>query len=577
MAHEKLKVPKIRPRTFLKANLQEIVDEETGEAGANKRTNRRNQPRKTQMIFLDVKQKLAEMCQESQEMTKNMEGMVRGMDKASRSSLSGSGLAPFKDESFLRSLNVPQIEEVDEEQFSEDFVRDKAFSLKVKDEIAKCKGKMGEYVELIREMTMEVERVDQENEILCDDLEAAQNKLDEAEEHMEKLQTECDQWNKKFLAVLGELEQSKRVSEEVEEKLDESRKENEQLRRKNASLGEGEVFKDFERLIQENDQLKTELQNVEIERAEVKRQKVDLEENVHVVQDENNDLSEQLQKLIEKKDFFLKKLEKMEVDQEQKQRKLEGDREKQSETLLAKIDQLERENRELTEEVRRLGTRNLELESEINFRDGEENLGLASQLESSKFLMDMTGEIQFGADVDKEINLTDLDVEMGDSGRISLGEGDCNEAILGQPLQEEMFEELAEKRERIENLEKERDRILRTKKEEISEVEEKLIQAQKDGEFKIESMKKRWAHEAKMWKKERKKMTREIKQMEKKLVQLKVQTSNLLVEKDELEMLLSKKIRLLRIKVEEYEKDIRRFNQISKIKNNKGFWDKLFN
>lgn len=538
--------------------------------GASKRANRGNQPRKTQMIFLDVKQKLAEMCQESQELTKNMEGMAKGLRRGNTGGLERSSIG---EESFMKGLRVPQIEEVDEEMFEEHFVRDKAFSLKVKDEISNCKSKMGEYVELIREMTLEVERVDQENEILCDDLEAAQSKLEETEAHMERLQRECDEWAKKFMTVLEELEKSRRAGEEAEEKCGEWRKENEQLRKKNQSLGQGEVLKDFERLLQENDQLKKDLENVESEREEMSRQKVDLEENVHVVQDEYNDLSERLKQVMQKKDFFLKKIEKMQVDQEQTKRRLEGDREKQLETLQTRIAALERENRELTDEVRRLNTRNLELESEINFQDGEENLGLASQLESSKFLLDVTDDLHFGAEPEKELNLTDLD--MVGSGRLSLADEDM-ERVLGEPLQQEVFEELAEKREQIESLEKERERILRTKKEEISEVEDKLIQAQKDADFQVESLKKRWAHECKMWKKEKKRLKREIKQMESKIVQLKVQTSNLFVEKDEIEMRLAKKIRLLRIKVDEYERDIRKFNQISKIKDKKGFWGKLF-
>ena len=42
---------------------------------------------------------------------------------------------------------------------------------------------------------------------------------------------------------------------------------------------------------------------------------------------------------------------------------------------------------------------------------------------------------------------------------------------------------------------------------------------------------------------------------------------------DELEMVLSKKIRLLTIRIQEYEKNIKEFNMISRMKDKKGFWN----
>jgi hypothetical protein len=540
-----------------------------------RRPNRRNQPRKTQMIFQDVKQKLAEMCMESEEMTKNMNGIEKNIKNkdSRRLSLGSDSSINFGNESFMRTLKIPEIEEVDEEEeFEEDMVRDKAYSIKIKDEISNCKSKMLEYMDLIKEMTLEVERVDQENEILCDDLEAEREKVDQYEIRIENLQQEKDDWTKKFLAVLDELEKSNRLNDEIEEKLVEKEKEVIILNKQTRKIGgEEEVLKDIEMLLTENDKLKSELTKLKNEREETKRQNIDLEENVHEVQDSYNDLNVKLKMVMEKKDFFMKKIKEIENDKIQSERMIKTDLNEQIMNYENELKRLQTENRELNDEVKKLRTKNLELQSELDFQgDKDMDFGLTSQLENSKFLLDITQDMG-DSNFHKDLNMTDMNIQ--DSYDQKMLEPEDEQNNYGN----EMLEELRQKKEQVEELEGEKERILKSKQEEILELEDKLIQKQKDLEFEISSMEKRFAHEKKIWKKEKKKLTKEMKQMEKKLVSLKVQTSNLFVEKDEIEMQLSKKIRLLTIKIQEYEKNIKEFNMISKTKDSKGFWKKLFN
>ena len=131
---------------------------------------------------------------------------------------------------------------------------------------------MEEYKDLIEEMTLEVERVDQENEILCDDIEAMQQKYDENEVIMESLREENEGWNKKFLAVLGELEKTKRTCEEVEEKNNDLKKEVVKAKERRLDIEDNEeVMKDFELLLKENESLKKQIEYVKVEKEEVEQ------------------------------------------------------------------------------------------------------------------------------------------------------------------------------------------------------------------------------------------------------------------------------------------------------------------
>ena len=596
-ANEKAKLSKIRPIGLLRtglADLNKTMDDSSSvysvqTTQSSRRPNRRNQPRKTQMIFQDVKQKLAEMCMESEEIKKNMDGMVLNLKKnrGKRKSLGPDLSLNLGNESFLKTMDIHEIKEVeeDDEFLDDELIRDKAFSVQIKDEITNCKTKMEVYVQLIQEMTHEVERVDQENEILCDDIEAMNNKLEEYEEHMEKLQGECQEWTKKFLKVLSELEESKRVNEEKDEKLVESEKEIEKLKRRSISFGQGEeVMKDFKNLLEENNKLKIDLKEIEYQKDLAKREKDNLEENVNEVQDSYNNLNSILKKVVEKKDFFKKQIKKIEENHKIVDNELKETTNNEIEILKEKVTQLSNENRELTSEVKSLTIKNLELESEINFQKGNSlNSGLNSQLESSQMLLDMTYDAGV-SDMYRDLEGVDkILIESHDQSffekKIGMTENHDQtfNSVLEGSYNNQVFEELGQTKERIEQLESEKITILRNKKDEINEIEDKLIQTQKDAKFEIEKVEKRFKHESKIWKKEKKKKSKEIKQLEKKLVQLKIQTSNLFVEKDALEMKLCKEIRLLKIKVSEYEKNIKEFNKISKTKDKKGFWDKMFN
>ena len=588
-ANEKIRASK--PRMFLRAkfpDLNSTLDDASGFSSVQtmqRRQNRRNQPRKTQMIFQDVKQKLAEMCMESQEIKRNMEGMAKTLKNKKRKSLNKDLSLNLGNESFMRTMEIHEIEEVEEEEEEEDFVRDKAYSLIVKDEISNCKSKMDEYVELIKEMTLEVERVDQENEILCDDMDALGQKVDELEEHNEMLLKECGEWNKKFLTVLSELEESKRANDEIDEKLIESNKEIEILKKRPVHLEEGnEVIKDLENLLEENTKLKEMLKKTEFEKNLVNQEKNNLEENVSEVKNSYNNLNSIFQKVVEKKDFFKNQINKIEQKHKIDDKELKLNLENEILTLNEKVKKLENENRELNSEVKILSIKNLELESEVNFQNNQNfNEGLNSQLENSQMLLDVTydaGVSEMYKDLegnDKIFTESHNQSLFGKKQDKTMNNDDSLNNILGESFNQEIYHELGDKNEEIKKLENEKMEILRNKKDEINEIEDKLIQTQKDALFEKEKLQKRFGHESKIWKKEKKKKNKEIKLMEKKLVQLKIQTSNLFVEKDELEMSLTKQIRLLQIKVLEYEKNIKQFNNISKTKDKKGFWDKMFN
>lgn len=117
---------------------------------------------------------------------------------------------------------------------------------------------------------------------------------------------------------------------------------------------------------------------------------------------------------------------------------------------------------------------------------------------------------------------------------------------------------------------------MKAKKEELQDLQERLISAKKDAEFELESAEKRFKFESKMLRKEAKKLSKQLKQMERKMVSLKLQACDVIVEKDELEIRLSKQVKILRARVEEYERDIREWNLMSKTRDQRGFWDRLF-
>jgi DNA repair exonuclease SbcCD ATPase subunit len=485
----------------------------------------------------------------------------------------------------MKTLKIPEITEVNEDE--EDDTRS-VFSVQVKDEISHYKDKMQEYMDLIQEMTDEVERVEQENEGLYDDIDMLTRQLEEGEMHMAKLKGESNGWTKKFLTVLQELEDNKRGYEELEEKFKDSQKELEILRRQNkGKVGGEEVLEDMQVLFRENENLKNELSKVKVQKEEISKQNMALEENVNNVQSSYKLLSSQLMEAIEKKDFLQSKIHVMQQDQETTEKLMEINQEEEVMNLREKVELFKNENRQLTTEVKTLRTKNLELESELNFLNQKDNhLGLTSQLETSRMLLDMTqdiGNTSIYGGFNKTMNMTNFNINESDQmSMLSKHQGNTNnpdepfDKILGESLNQEVFEELEQKKREIEELKVEKERILANKKEEISELQEKLIQCQKDFDFKIEAMEKRFKHDSKMMKKQNKRKTKELKQMERKMVQLKIQACDMIVQKDELEIGLTKQIKILRARVNEYEQDIREYNLMNKTRDNRTLWDKLF-
>lgn len=369
--------------------------------------------REASRVFRDVKRKLAKICSESEEMTRNMEGMFRSLSRnpehpRRRSSLqANTSFQLDKNESFFKTLKVPEITEVTEEE--EDDTRS-VFSIQVKDEVGHCQSKLQEYLDLVQEMTAEVERVEQENQLLFADVEALALQLEEGEEHRAKLQGECNGWTKKFLNVLQELEDSRRDSQVLEERLHETQKECEALKKKAGShIKEEEVLQDLQLLFKENEQLKSELKTIRDKELEATKQKQVLEENVDHVQKSYKLLSSQLMDVMDNRDFLQSQLALLEKDQLSSELRREKLQEDEVGGLRARLVSLESENRQLQGEVKAARTRNLELESEVNFLNQRDNhLGLTSQLESSRMLLDMTQD--FGNTSLSPFNKTRLNV-----------------------------------------------------------------------------------------------------------------------------------------------------------------------
>lgn len=540
-------------------------------------------PRKSQAVFQDVRKRLAEMCSESEEMSQNMEVMMRSLTRRDgrRSSLGRNTSVNFGNESFLKTMKITEITEVNEDD--ENSETQSMFSVQVQDEVGQCKAKLTEYRDLIREMTIEVERVDQENEGLCDEVETLGAELQEAQLHIEKLKSECTGWTKKFLGVLQELEDTKRQAEDWEEQAQEKSKEVQMLKKqKRGEINGEDMFKDFKMIFAENQKLTKELEKVKKERDQLDKQKSNMEESAVNVQSSVKDLTRKLMEISQKRDFLKSKCQILEQEKEEEQERMEKGRTEEIHGLSERKEQLTRENRELREEVQRLRARNHELESELEFlAQRDDQLGLTSQLESSKMVLDMTQDL---GKLDKSyLNVTYLNPDQShNASMFSKRQAGTNnpdepfDRILGEPLNQEVFEELGAKTEQIEQMRLEKERILESKHEEIKDMQEKLIQNQKDFDFKSELAEKRFKHEHKMWKKEKKRKDKTIKLMEKKMVQLKIQACDLIVQKDELEISLTKRIRILAARVAEYEQDIREFNLMNKTKDKGGFWSKIF-
>ena len=542
-------------------------------------------------LFQDVKRRLADLCSESEELTSNMEGMVRSLTRKDgrRSSLGTNSSINFGNESFLKTLKVPEIAEVNEEEEEyndRESGRMSAFSVQVQDEVSSYKAKIQEYRDLIQEMTEEVERVDQENELILGENEQLTMVLQESEGRIKQLEIESNGWTKKFLGVLQDFEESQRKNEEIEENLKEKEGEIEKLKRQKGGNIQGEdVLLEMKVLFEENQRMGKELRKIEKEKEEADRQKNAMEENVNLVQSSYKDLTSKMMKVIEKKDFLKSKIEFLEEEKHTTEKLMEKDQEVTVANLEEKLKILQNENRELQIEVKFLKNKNQEMESELAFmNEQEQHFGLTSQLENSRMIMDVTQDL--GATWKKGyqksmMNITDLHDDTQNLSVFSRNQDDLGDAqpfdrILGESLNQEVFTELNEKSRKIEEMQRDKHRILQNKKEEISEIQEKLIDCQKDFEFKKNALKERYEHEIKKWKKEKKRKNKQIKQIEKKMVQLKIQACDMIVQKDELDIYYKKKVKLLQARVTGYESDIREYNLMKKTKDKRGLWDRMF-
>jgi hypothetical protein len=550
----------------------------------NLRNSARRTPRKSIMLFMDVRNKLNLICNENEEMKKNvesMEGEFQRTESKRRSSIMSNGFPAFN-----------EIKEVAEEEDDT--------SMKIKDELTSYKERLHEYSEIMKEMTEQFDHIENDNKILEEELERYEGFYMEEQEKNRKLMEENENWNQKYLEVLELYEQKEIEKEELVTKVQEMEK----IEKKNhekAGKNESVMMKDNEELFKENTELVEEIDILKKRLSKIVYAKSSYEEMNKEVESSHKDLVEKLKLEKHQKEILEQKLQIMLEDNETSTKLLEQQQKEELEQMGLELNKLKNDNRELRNENLELEdkVRQLELKSmsqptdDIKIENDDNFMRLESQLENTNMMLDIN-EAEMNSMLKYEVGSVtdyfskkpeefptstgmfeqedeDFGLETRSQGRVSTRDIE-NKLYMSKEIDEDIFDELNEKNQEITHLKNEKENILRQKKNEMDALRAKIIQIQKDCNFELQGMKRRLKHEGKIFKKEKKKMEREINGLQARVVQLKVKTSNTMVMKDEIEVKFVKKLRLLQNKVREYEAMIREHNLMAKKKKNQGFF-----
>jgi hypothetical protein len=556
----------------------------------NLRNSARRAPRKSIMLFMDVRNKLNLICSESEEMKKNvanMAGEIERKDSIRRASLMSNGFNDFR-----------EIKEVEEEE-------DEESAMKIKDELTSYKERLQEYSEIMKEMTEQFDIIEEDNKVLEEELEKYEGFYMEEKEKGRVLMEEKEVLKNEYLGVLEMYEQKEIEREELVQRI----KEMEQDQKKNSmKVGEKEIvmLKDNEELFKENKELVEELDTLKKRLSKMVYVKSSVEEMNKEVESSHKDLAEKLKMETHQKEMLMKKLKIIAEDQDTNRKLMEQQQREEIEQMGLEMNKLKSDNRELRNEnleledkIRQLELKSMELpQNDFKIENDTGMMHLGSQLENNNIMLDIN-ETEMNSMLKYEIGSVtdyfskkpdefptstgmfdqedeDFGLETKSQGRVSVRDIDTK-MYLSKPIDEDIFDELNEKNQEITHLKTEKENILRQKKTEMDSLRSKIIQIQKDCNFELEGMKRRMKHEGKIFKKEKRKMEREINGLQARVVQLKVKTSNTMVMKDEIEVKFVKKLRLLQNKIKEYEAMIREHNLMTKKKKNQGFFRSILN
>lgn len=536
----------------------------------------RRAPRKSLMLFMDVRNKLNLICDQNQKMSKNVNNMVGEIQRTESRRAS------------MLSNRMPDFAEIKEEEEEEE-----AQTLKIKDELTEYKDRLREYGEIMKEMTAQFDHIEGTNQLLEAELEKYENFYFEEKEKLQAVQKEKEGLNLKYLELLEMYENKEVEVEDINQKVQEMEKQEKQIK-VDAGRNEIVMMNDNEQLFKENKELVGELDLLRNKLKKVMYNQTSVEEMNKEVESSHRDLLEKLRFEVEQKEILEKKLQIIADELDTNKKLMEQQQDEVLEQMNDQISNLKNENRELRgdnleleEKVRQLELKSMTMGMEEN--DADENqtpLGFGTELENNQMILDMPemdSMIQYDEDIPDYFSKKDEDFgtnvgEIGQEAVEAVSVAEVNSKLfLSKSIDDDIFDELNEKNQEIQQLKNEKTNILRQKKEEMDALRAKIIQIQKDCHFELNGMKRKIKHEGRIFKKEKRKLEKEINGLQARVVQLKVKTSDTMVEKDELEMRFVKKIKLLHTKIIDYESMIREHNLMTKKKKNQGFFRSILN
>lgn len=550
----------------------------------------RRGPRKSMMLFMDVRNKLNQICNGSQELSQNVVNMVGEIERK-QTERRMSAL----------SQGFPNFDEIKEETEDEE-----TQGLQIKDELTGYKERLQEYSDIMKEMTEQFDRIENENRVLEQELERFEGFYLAEQDKGKRISAEKDALREEYLGLLELYEQKTVESEELTQELEEMRKKEASVKSQTGKK-ESVMLRNNQDLFEENTALVGELDFLRKKLSKIVHVKSSVEEINKEVESSHRELKQKLKLEVEQKELLAHKIKLISEDVETSKELMEKQHEEALEQVNQELDQLRQENRELRND-------NLDLEDKVRHLEMKAMMqpdpairqskapgnmaAFESQLENNNLVLDIKdnmdslrgfsrddhfGEFSskkaddFGTNVDVFQHMNDdFGLETKSHGRGSLlGVG--SKLYLSKPIDEEIYDELNEKNHEIEQLKSEKQNILVEKKQEMDSLRAKIIQIQKDCNFELAGMKRRLKHDGKIFKKEKRKMQKEIDGLQARVVTLKVKTSDTMVQKDEMEVRFVKKLRLLRNKVSDYEAMIREHNLMAKKQKNQGFFRSILN
>ena len=251
----------------------------------------RRAPRKSLMLFMDVRNKLNLICDQNQKMSKNVNNMVGEIQRTESRRAS------------MLSNRMPDFAEIKEEEEEEE-----AQTLKIKDELTEYKDRLREYGEIMKEMTAQFDHIEGTNQLLEAELEKYENFYFEEKEKLQAVQKEKEGLNLKYLELLEMYENKEVEVEDINQKVQEMEKQEKQIK-VDAGRNEIVMMNDNEQLFKENKELVGELDLLRNKLKKVMYNQTSVEEMNKEVESSHRDLLEKLRFEVEQKEILEKKLQ----------------------------------------------------------------------------------------------------------------------------------------------------------------------------------------------------------------------------------------------------------------------------